>query len=529
MSISGLHVTMLAALFGSLGSWCWRRSERLMLRLPAQRAAISIGWFAALAYTLLAGAGVPALRTLLMLSVAALTHWLDRRVGVARTLLLALVAVLLFDPWAVLAVGFWLSFGAVGVLLFFAAADDEKGWAARIKQWGWAQWVVTVGTLPILLAVFQQFSLVSPLANALAIPLVGFVVAPLSVAAALLPLPALAALAHLVLEALMAGLAWLAEQPWALWQQAEPPAWALALAAGGIALHFLLRGWRWRLPPLLLLLPALLPVIERPAASEAWVDILDVGHGLSAVVRTAGRTLLFDAGPRFSPTSDAGERVVLPVLRALGIARLDGLIVSHQDNDHAGGVESVRRELPVGWLASSLPDTHPLRQGTTPHVRCQRGLEWEWDKVRFRFLSPPPAYYAADKMASNRMSCVLRIEAAGQAILLTADAEAPEEAAMLAGNAAALRAVALQVPHQGSRSSSTPPFVAAVAPQVAVVPAGYRNPFGHPHREVVARYLAGGARLYQTDRDGALALRLGASGLRTTAQREQRPRYWEGR
>jgi competence protein ComEC len=527
MSISGLHVTMLAALFGAAAGWLWRRSSRLMLRLPAQRAALSVGWLAALAYTLLAGAGVPALRTLLMLSVAALTHWLSRRVGIGRTLLLAVFAVLVFDPWAVLAVGFWLSFAAVAVLLFFAGADGNLGWIARLRRWGWAQWVVTLGTLPILLTAFQQFSWVSPLANAAAIPLVGFIVAPLAVAAAILPL--LASLAHAVLSSLMAFLAWLAAQPWALWQQPQPALWALLLAALGIALHFVLPNWRWRPVPLLLLLPALLPLRERPLPGEAWIDVFDVGHGLSILVRTTERALLFDAGPRFSASSDAGERVVLPALRALGVERLDGLVVSHQDNDHAGGVDSVRRELAVGWLASSLSAAHPLRQAPTPHVRCERGLAWEWDGVVFRFLSPPPGYFKVDKMASNRLSCVLRVEAGGQAMLLTADAELPEERAMLAADATALRAGALQVPHQGSRSSSSAEFVAAVAPQVAVVPAGYGNPFGHPHPEVVARYLGAGARLYRTDRDGAVALKITASGITASAQRQTRPRYWEGR
>lgn len=535
MSISGLHVTMLAALFGGVGGALWRRSGRLMLRVPAQRAAISVGWLAAFAYTLIAGAGVPALRTLLMLSVAALTHWLGRRVGVGRTLLLALTVVLIFDPWAVLAVGFWLSFAAVAVLLFFVAGDQEddqrwRGWTL-LRQLGLTQWVVTLGTLPILLWVFQQFSLVSPFANALAIPLVGFVVAPLSVASALLPIPFLATLAHSVLDLLMSFLVWLAGQPWALWHQAQPPFWSVMLAAIGIACHFLVRNlsWSlgWRLLPLILLLPALLPRFAKPVPGEAWVEFFDVGHGLSVLVRTAEHSLLFDGGPAYV-RGDAGERLVMPSLRALGVQRLDGVVVSHKDNDHSGGVQSVSDALPVSRLMSSLDEGHPLRQGATPHTRCESGVTWEWDGVRFGFLSPPASYYLAKKPVSNRLSCVLRVEAAGSALLLTADMEKSEEAAILADRGQDAVVDVIQVSHHGSRSASGAAFVKALAPKVAVVSVGYLNSFGHPHPEVVARYREVGSDFYRTDRDGAVSLRLGQR-VEVTTLRQTRPRYWYGK
>jgi len=539
MSISGLHVTMMAVLFGGLVNFFWRRWPRAMLRLPAQRASVWSGWLAALLYTLLAGAGIPAVRTLLMLSVAALAHTLDRQVGTARVLLLALVAVLLVDPWAVLVIGFWLSFAAVAVLLFFAGDDagpaQAQGSSGRqpvslrawqlLRRWGWSQWVVTLGTVPLVLAMFQYFSLASPLANALAIPLVGFLIAPLSVAAALLPVPGLAELAHFGLQCLMIPLDWLAAQPWALWRQAEPPAWTVGLAVIGVVLHLWITALLWRSAALLLLGPLLFLPAPRPAPGEVWLDLLDVGHGLSVVVRTAERTLLFDAGPRYSPEASAGDRLVLPALRAMGVARLDGLVVSHRDNDHAGGVSAVTAELPVTWLASSLADDHPLRVAAgSQHHQCAAGRSFEWDGVRFRFLSPPSAYYDIRTLASNRMSCVLLIETASRRALLTADAELPEERAMQ--QAGWLQTLDfLQVPHQGSRSSSGEDFVRAVAPRVAAFPVGYRNPFSHPHPEVVERYRAAGSTLFRTDRDGAVHVALSDSMV-VQAYRASHPRYW---
>ena len=556
---------MLAALLGGLMNGLWRRWPRGMVLLPAQRVAVLSGWLAALAYTLLAGAGIPAVRTLLMLSVGALVHTLDRQVAAPRILLLALLAVLVFDPWAVLVVGFWLSFAAVAVLLFFAVprsdadtrADDTRAddtneglttstsgaaeepsprsgvvrrlrrWAALLHQWTWAQWVVTLGSVPLVLSLFQALSLASPLANAVAIPLVGLLIAPLSVAAALLPIPALAEVAHGLLAALMIPLEWLAAQPWALWQQAAPAGWTVALAVAGVLLHFLLHRRLWRIAALTLLVPIFFLPPERPAPGEVWVDLLDVGQGLSAVVRTAERNLLFDAGPRYSAELSAGERVVLPALQALGVNRLDGMVISHQDNDHAGGAAAVLDALPVGWLAGSLPADSPLLVGRQQQKTCVRGQSFDWDGVRFRFLSPPPDYYQRPGINPNRLSCVLSIETGSRRALLTGDAEASEEAAMqTAGELSAIDV--LQVAHHGSLSSSSAGFVAATTPKWALFPVGYRNPFSHPQAEVIDRYRAAGAQILRTDLDGAIHVRLGPK-LAVTTHRQVAPRYWHGR
>ncbi|MQY50907.1 DNA internalization-related competence protein ComEC/Rec2 [Rhodocyclus gracilis] len=518
MSISGLHVTMLAALCGAQVGFLWRRSVRLMLWQPAQRAAIVAGWLTACAYALLAGFAVPAQRTLYMLSVVALSLCSGRHFGAARTLLLALLAVLLCDPWAVLSVGFWLSFGAVGVLLYVGtprvgAVPAWRDWRGHLAQWGTTQWAVTVGSLPLLLLLFQQFSLVSPLANAVAIPLVSFVITPLALLFAALPWPPLIGLDHAVLSLLMACLESLAE--WPLWQQPAPSLGATLLALLGVLCLLLPRGFPARWVGAFLMLPALTVPAPRPAAGEFWLDVLDVGHGLAVLVRTQTHSLLYDTGPRYHADADAGRRVVVPFLRASGVTRLDTLLVSHRDNDHSGGTASVMAALPVVRTLSSMQELGG--------DRCRAGETWAWDGVRFRVLHPlPDAYERAQ--ASNHLSCVLRVESAGgRSALLVADIEASDEAALLARAPAALRSDVLVAPHHGSRSSSTPAFVSAVAARDVVFSAAYRDRFGHPAPEVLARYAE--ARHWRSDRDGAIHFCV-SDVLTASAYRQTHRHYW---
>ena len=518
MSISGLHVTMFAALFALLVGGVWRRVPALALRLPAQKAALLAGCLAALFYALLAGFAVPAQRTLYMLLVAALAMGSGRIVAPSRTLCLALLVVLLADPWAVLAAGFWLSFGAVGALLYVGSAvlGEAGGWRQRLRAWGVVQWAATLASLPVLLLVFQQFSLVSPLANAVAIPVVSFIVTPLALLAAVVPWWPIAALAHAVLGWLMLFLEWCAT--WPVWLAPAPPLWAAVVAAVGVAVCLLPRGMPGRLLGFFLLLPALFWPVERPPEGEAWVTVLDVGQGLAAVVRTREHTLIYDPGPLYSAESDAGQRVVVPYLRSLGIGQVDVMMVTHRDSDHAGGAASVRSALQVDQVFSSTGET-----GAEP---CRAGQRWVWDGVQMEVLHPLADDYD-EKRKSNNLSCVLRIEAGGRRMLLTSDIEARDEVALLQRAPAKLAAEVLLVPHHGSRTSSTPEFIAAVGAQHALIPVGYRNRFGHPKPDVVERHAGGSARVWRTDRDGALRLSLAAGGVDVSAWRDERRRYWQ--
>ncbi len=524
MSISGLHVTMLAGLAYLLVNWLWRRSARLPLRIPAQHAAAVGGFLAAFVYCLLAGFAVPAQRTLYMLGVVVAARLTAREIAGSRVLLLALLLVLLLDPWAVLAAGFWLSFGAVALL--FHIGSGRLGPAHWLQEWGRAQWAVTLGMLPALLALFQQFSLVSPLANALAIPLVSFVITPLALLGSLPLLDPLLSLAHLLTAWLMIFIDWLAGLPLAIWQQAAPPAWSVLLAlAGGIWL-LLPRGFPARWLGLLGFLPLLTVLPLRPAAGAAAINVLDVGQGLAIHVQTSGHDLLFDAGPAFSADADSGNRIIAPYLRAMGVRGLDALVVSHADKDHEGGAASVLAALPVALLKTSLPFEHALSAQPVPHELCRDGDAWDWDGVRFEMLHP-----GAEPLSrkTNDLSCVLRVTAAGQSMLLSSDIEAVSERTLLRQHPAELAAAVMTVPHHGSKTSSTPEFIAAVAARDVIFPVGYRNRFGHPKEEVVARYLQSGARLHRTDADGAVRVSLDSSGIGFRHERAERRRYWHGR
>ena len=527
MSISGSHITMLAGLVWALVSLLWRRSSRLPLRLPAQKAAAAAGFLAAFAYSLLAGFEVPAQRTLFMLGIVALALWSGRSVAGSRVLALALLAVLLLDPWAVLSAGFWLSFGAVALLFYVGAGRiGRRHWLAA---WGRAQWAVTVGMLPALLALFQQFSLASPLANAVAIPVVGFVVTPLALAGCLPLGDPLLWLAHFAMTWQMILLDGLAGSNWAVWQQHAPPSWSLLLAIAGIGWLLLPRGFPARWLGIVACVPLVATSAPRPAAGTAAITVLDVGHGLAVHVQTQSHDLLYDAGPVFSADANSGNRIIVPYLRAIGVRRLDGFMVSHDDVDHSGGAASVLEALPVGWLSSSLPFEHALSAVPVEQRPCRDGDAWDWDGVRFAVLHPAAAQFDAPVRKTNDMSCVLKVTAGGQSMLLTADIETPSEAMLLSRHEPDLRADVLTVPHHGSRSSSSPEFVAAVGARTAIFPVGYRNRFGHPKDEVVDRYLGSGADLRRTDVTGAVTFRLSEGGIDVVAERERRQRYWHGR
>jgi len=524
MSISGLHVTMVSGLVYALALALWRRSPRLALRLPAGKAAAVAGLLAALAYAALAGFAVPAQRTVYMLAVVAAALWSGRQLPVSSILAGALLVVLLIDPWAVLSAGFWLSFGAVGVIL--AVTVGRLVQAGVIRQWLRVQGAITLALVPLSLALFQQVSLVSPVANALAIPLVSLVVVPLTLVGSVLPFDLGLTLADAIMRLTMIPLEWMAALPDAVWQQHAPLPWTVAVACAGVAWLLLPRGFPARWLGVLALLPLFTVLPPGIAPGTVRAAVLDVGQGLAVVVRTANHALLFDTGPAFGPGADSGNRTIVPYLRATGVRSLDLLVVSHDDIDHSGGAASVLQALPVARVASSLKPDHPLLAAAPSPVRCERGQRWEWDGVRFEFLHPAVDAYGK-KVKDNNLGCVLKVSAPGGTLLIPADIEARSERELVAAYGADLQADVLVVPHHGSRTSSTPAFVAAVSPQLAIVTAGYRNRFGHPKAEVLARYDGAGARVQRTDLDGALLINVDAgSPPAAEAWRDRYRRYW---
>ena len=526
MSISGLHVTMVSGLIFAFAYGLWRRSARLTLWLPARKAAVLAGIVAALGYSLLAGFEVPAQRTLYMLTVMAAALWLNRIGSALGVLSVALLVVSVIDPWAVLAPGFWLSFGAVGVIFYVSAG--RVGMPHWLVAWAKVQWAVTLALLPALLAMFQQVSVISPFANALAIPLVSLAVVPLTLAGMVLPFDALLQLAHAVMAGCGWALEWMSNLPAAVWQQHAPPGWAVVVALVGVAVLLLPRGFPMRWSGLAAFLPLFLAAPAPLAEGELQLTVLDVGHGLAVVARTRNHALLFDAGPAFGPQVDSGTRIIVPFLRSAGVSALDVLIVSHDDIDHYGGASSVLQATPVAQLLTSLPDLDPLPFEAARAARCFSGQAWDWDGVRFEMLHPTRDSYDDVSIKDNNRGCVLRIVTRTGAALIPADIEAGAERQLLTSSRDALRAQVLVVPHHGSRTSSTPEFVRAVDPRIVIYPVGYRNRFNHPHVDVERLYLLQGSHVYRSDRDGAVTLHMGLrDAIKVTPHRAVYKRYWQ--
>ncbi|MDA8519869.1 DNA internalization-related competence protein ComEC/Rec2 [Acidovorax sp. NCPPB 4044] len=565
VSISGLHITLFAWVAAGAVGWLWRRSPRLCLAVPAPSAALAGGVLLAAAYALFSGWGVPAQRTVGMLAVVGLLRLSGRRWPWPQVWLLACAAVVAADPWALLQAGFWLSFVAVAVLFASNSIANYSMESAAsglfgLKSRAWAllreQWVVTLALTPLTLLLFGQVSVVGLAANLVAIPWMTLVVTPLALLGVLwAPLWTAAAACLAPFAAL---LQWMAGWEWATLALPAAPLWAgVAGVAGGTLLVARL-PWGLRLQGLPLLLPVLWWQPVRPAPGQFELLAPDVGQGQAVLVRTAGHALLYDAGPRYGPDSDAGDRVLVPLLRARG-ERLDRLVLSHRDSDHTGGAQAVLAAHPGAQLWGSLEPGHPLEaQGARAITRCAAGQRWTWDGVRFEVLHPPPGAFDPATRAPagaapagpravkpNTLSCVLRVTAApvadgrhaagqeggadgrgdgdGPSALLVGDIERAQEAVLAAGGMAP--ADVLLVPHHGSKTSSSDAFLDAIRPRTAVVQAGYRNRFGHPAPEVVGRYAVRGAQVVDSASCGAMQWQ-SARPLHWRCEREAARRYW---
>ena len=589
VAVSGLHIGFVAGLGAALTAWLWRRScffggllaargaREWPLVLPTPIVAAIAGAACAAGYAALAGFNIPAQRALWMLIAASLAFTLGRSVGVSLVLAWALALVLAVDPWAVTAAGFWLSFSAVALIAFsmrtrLRVRSDEQApldvlgmvrasdpaWTAseqaqtsearglRRLQWRrWlangrlrcldalrAQWAVTIGLAPLTAFWFSQVSLVGPVANAFAVPWVSLLVVPIVLVGMILPAP-LDALAyegaHTLLEPLMRALHALAQSPWADRHPPQPSRWALASALIGVAWCLAPRGWPLRFAAPLAWLPLLAPPAPEIEHGAFRVTALDVGQGSSILIQTRHRALLFDAGTGPEST-DAGERIVAPFLLANGVSRIDALVVSHGDADHAGGVPAVLAAVEVEQVLGGLPPAHRLwdmaRSSGIDRLRCAAGQRWQWDGVRFEMLWPDPGPLPK---VSNEQSCVLRVSAPGLRALLTGDIGAASERVLARRFREALSADVLLVAHHGSATSSIEPFLDWVHPRVALFQVGYRNRFRHPHPRVWSRFAERDIALARTDRDGAVRVELVDGQLSLARYRQTHARYWMDR
>lgn len=518
--ISGSHISLIAGLvyLWVRRGWAWLG----ILSVSPQRVAALTAWLAALFYAGLAGYSIPTLRAVIMLSVAMAAIIWQRNTAPLHVLLLALVAVLLFDPLAVLSVGFWLSFAAVALLIYVSAG--RLGRSAYWREAALAPLATAIGLSPLLIVFFQRVSLISPVANWLAVPVIGVLVVPMALLAILLLFvsPTLATpllwSTDMVLQGLWRVLVEMANLPLASVSCLQPPWYALLLAGIGVILMLAPRGIPARYLSLFLFLPLIFVRSDNPQPGDAWLTVLDVGQGLSAVVQTARHTLVFDTGAKYSDQSDMGDSVVLPFLRWRGIKRIDTLLISHDDNDHSGGTDSVLAEMPVESIVSSAPAWAKRPGGRY----CTAGQSWEWDKVKFTLLSPPERVFAKE----NDNSCVLRVETGSYSFLLTGDIEQSAEAWLVRQYGDGLSSTVLVAPHHGSNTGSSYEFLQRVTPRLVAISAGHLNRFGFPHSQVLNRYEQLNLRWLNTAEQGAINIRAGSDDLLVESERNKHRRYW---
>lgn len=532
ISISGLHITMLAGLGYLLTGWVWRQQPRWALYVPSTLAARVGGALVAVVYSALAGFSIPTQRTLWMLLTMLGMLSLRRQFPFSWILSVALWVVVVLDPWAVLAPGFWLSFGAVALLAFGMGGrlHPPSAWRAAVHT----QSMITLAFVPILILLFNQVSLVSPFANALAIPLVSLGVVPLAIAGAMLPVDALLMLAAQLWQGLAWLLHWFSQLSWAVWYLPTPSLSAWLLAMLGMLVLLLPKGWPLRWFGLLLWLPLCLPAPSVLKPGDMRVTVLDIGQGLSVLVQTASHAMLYDAGPVYHEDSDAGQRIVLPYLRHLGLSRLDLAVVSHDDNDHVGGMASVLAGVPATHLLSSLgTDAAFFEQlqaipqaASMPHLACQAGQHWQWDQVSFKVLYP--LAQPETPLKDNDKSCVIQVISAHGSLLLTGDIEQYGEQRLLEQSGKNLASTVMTMPHHGSKTSSSPAFVQAVKPSIAIATVGYLNRFGHPKQAVLSRYEAIDSQRYRSDQHGAVMLDFTQGNHPTVLTwRQVEPHYWD--
>ncbi|MDD2724195.1 MAG: DNA internalization-related competence protein ComEC/Rec2 [Methylovulum sp.] len=521
--ISGSHIALIASLVYWLVLKLWAGTG--VLRWSPPRVAAAVALAAGIAYAGLAGFSVPTQRAVVMLAVLMLAIIWQRPVRPFHTLALALFAVLVYDPLAVLLPGFWLSYFAVAVIVY--AVSGRLGKLDFWREMFHINWHTSLGLSPLLLLFFQQVSVCAPLANAFAVPMISILLVPLALCATLLlfvyqPLAdVLMALLDTLLHYLMLVLSWFAQLPLATINHPQPSWLALVLALIGLALLLAPRGMPARYLGLVMLLPLLFPDSKKLQDGELKMTLLDVGQGLATVVQTANHSLVYDTGAKFSPQSDSGQQIVLPFLHQQGVTHLDRLIISHGDNDHIGGAASVLREIPTDNVLTSVPK----QLADFAPIACVAGQSWDWDGVRFTVLSPSTTPFVSD----NNNSCVVKVASAYGSVLLTGDIEAEAEIWLLKTYREQLRADVLIAAHHGSKTSSTYSFLQTVLPNAVLIPAGFHNPFGHPHPKILQRYREMGIQWLNTADSGAITLLYQKDGRILENLRHSEARYWHFR
>jgi len=522
IAISGLHLGLIAGFIYFLVQFVWRQFYFATQRIPAPIIASIVAFVGAFFYAALAGFALPAQRALIMIAVFLVSLFSARQLLIVNVVCIAMILVLILDPFAIIAADFWLSFMAVIFILYITRFRISKH--NRLSRCIRLQCFLSIALIPMLIFWFKQIPLYSILANLVAIPVIGFLIVPLSLLAMILlfPFPTLSQTVYRLIDAI-SGIHWsylefLSQQHNAIIPIAAPNLLSLSLAITGIFILLMPRGMPGRWIGLLWLLPLLFPNAPRLNAGEFEFNQLDVGQGMAVLIQTKQHTLIYDTGARYSERFNIGDAVLIPYLKEKGIKQISMLMISHGDNDHIGGAKAIIDNFKIDRVLSSVPAQLPMESAE----KCHAGQHWTWDGVEFEILHP----HMESTFSGNNASCVLKVSSTQGSVLLTGDIEREAEESLLKNASERLKADILLVPHHGSRTSSTPDFITAVAPKVAFISAGYRNRFGFPKQDIMSRYETHGVGMRVSNKTGELSVIFRKGGFEIDEFRSKNRRFW---
>ncbi len=522
IAISGLHLGLIAGFIYFLTESCWRRFYFATQLIPAPTIAAIMSFMGAFFYAALAGFSLPTQRALIMIGVFLFSLFSAKRMLTSNVICIAIVLILIMDPLAIIAADFWLSFTAVILILYITRYRTNQ--RNLLQRWLYLQCLLSLALFPVLIFWFKQIPFYSVLANIIAIPVIGFIIVPLILLAMIFIflLPSLSVFLYLLTDkindVLWSYLNYLSKLDYAVVPVIAANHGVLLLAMAGTFILLMPRGLPGRWLGLFCFLPLMFPLLSDLKSGEFKLSLLDVGQGLSTVIKTKEHVLIYDTGARFSERFNIGDAVLIPFLRSEGIQQLSTLMVSHGDNDHIGGTNALLNNIKIGRVLSSVPEKFPF----TPTSMCYAGQTWVWDSVEFEVLHPQ----LGSSFTGNNASCVLKVSSQYGSVLLTGDIEKQAEASLVQNMREKIKADIILVPHHGSKTSSGDDFIRSVAAEVGFISAGYRNRFGFPKQDIMSRYESHGVKTFVSYKSGELSAKFAETGLIIEQYRSKTRRFW---
>lgn len=522
IAISGLHLGLIAGFIYFLTQSCWRRFYFATQLIPAPIIAAVMSFMGAFFYAALAGFSLPTQRALIMIGVFLFSLFSAKRILTLNAVCIAIVLILIMDPLAIIAADFWLSFTAVILILYITRYRINK--RNHLQRWLHLQCLLSLALFPVLIFWFKQIPFYSVLANIIAIPVIGFIMVPLILLAMIFifALPSLSAFLYFLTDkindTLWSYLNFLSKLDYAIVPIFASSLSILLMTMVGTFIILMPRGLPGRWIGLFCFFPLMFPLLDDLRAGEFNLSLLDVGQGLSAVVKTKEHVLVYDTGARFSERFNIGDAVLIPFLRSQGIQQLSMLMVSHGDNDHIGGANALLENFEIDRVLTSVPD----KLSHTSTSMCYTGQKWIWDSVKFEVLHPQ----LGSTFTGNNASCVLKVSSQYGSVLLTGDIEKQAETNLVKNMRDKIKADIMLVPHHGSKTSSAAEFIESVAPEYGLISAGYRNRFGFPKQDIMSRYESHGVKTLVSYKTGELSAKFSETGLIIEQFRSKIRRFW---